>query len=78
MITYLDGKLAAALPTQATVDVGGVGGLARRLLGRGVKGPAQGQRGERNLGPGHGRRVRRNPVRHASRRDLRLPGPDAP
>jgi Holliday junction DNA helicase RuvA len=25
MIAYLDGKLAAALPTQATVDVGGVG-----------------------------------------------------
>ncbi len=25
MITYLDGKLAAALPTQATIDVGGVG-----------------------------------------------------
>jgi Holliday junction DNA helicase RuvA len=25
MITYLDGKLATALPTQATVDVGGVG-----------------------------------------------------
>jgi len=25
MITYLDGKLAAALPTQATIDVGGMG-----------------------------------------------------
>ncbi len=25
MITFLDGKLVSALPTQATIDVGGVG-----------------------------------------------------
>src|SRR5213083_2289316 len=43
MITFLDGKLASALPTQAIVNVGGVGYEVLIPLSSYVKLPAAGQ-----------------------------------
>src|SRR5437016_14586740 len=43
MITFLDGKLVSALPTQATIDVGGVGYEVFIALSSYDKLPAAGQ-----------------------------------